>query len=379
MKKIVICYSIPTTFSFATETIASLKKEGYQVILISSHEQELINVAKSLNVDWFHLKISRDFTVIQDVITLIKMVLVFRKFKPLIVIGATPKAALLSMIASKISGVKHRIYHIFGLPFETANGLKRNVLLLVEKITSYCASSIIPISYSLKKEYEAKFRFFNYKIHSIGLLSIAGVDLEKFDVSRFVDRKDQIKKDLGIPNNYFVIGFVARLTIDKGVGDFIALWNELKKKYDKIAVVIIGERDSRDAFNQDLLNVFLEDQNVFNIKKTNEVEKYMSIMDVFVLPSFREGFGNVNIEASSMKVPVVSYNVTGCKDSVKDGFSGFLVKKNDIDALVEKVSYFLDSPLYGEKIGSQGRLYAEKHFSSDKVAAGFVNYLNSLK
>ena len=105
----------------------------------------------------------------------------------------------------------------------------------------------------------------------------------------------------------------------------------------------------------------------------------MAIMNVFVLPSFREGFGNVNIEASAMKVPVVSYNVTGCKDSVKDGFSGFLVKKNDINALVEKVSYFIDSPLEAEKIGSQGRLYAEKYFNRSKVSFGFVNFLNTLK
>ena len=379
MKKIVICYSIPATFIFATEIIASLKKEGYQVILISSHKQELINVANSLNVDYCYINITRDFNIIRDITVIIKMIFVFRKIKPFIVIGATPKAALLSMIASKISGVKHRVYHVFGLPFETAYGFKRSILLLSEKATSFCASSIIPISSSLKKVYEAKFKFIKNKIHSIGLLSIAGVDLEKFDVSRFVDFKDQIKKDLGIPNNYFIIGYVARLTVDKGVGDFIALWNELKKKYDKIAVVIIGERDTRDAFNQDLLNVFLEDQNVFNIKKTNEVEKYMSIMNVFVLPSFREGFGNVNIEASSMKVPVVSYDVTGCKDSVKDGFSGFLVEKNDINALVEKVSNFIDSPFYGEKIGSQGRLYAEKYFNRSKVSLDFVNFLNTLK
>jgi predicted glycosyltransferase len=151
MKKIVICYTIPITFIFATEIIARLKKEGYQVILISSHKQELINVANSLNVDYYYIKITRDFNVIRDITAIIKMIFVFKKLKPFIVIGATPKAALLSMIASKISGIKHRIYHVFGLPFETAYGLKRSILLLSEKTTSLCARSIIPISSSLKK------------------------------------------------------------------------------------------------------------------------------------------------------------------------------------------------------------------------------------
>jgi glycosyltransferase involved in cell wall biosynthesis len=379
MKKIVICYTIPATFIFATDIITILKDEGNHVILMSSCEEELTKVSKSLNVDFISIDITRKVSIYKDLATLVKMSNLLRKLKPDIVIGATPKSALISMIASKFAGVNHRVYHILGLPYETATGIKKIILISIEKITSFCANSIIPISTSLRIEYETKFKFIKNKIHTTGSLSIAGVDLDKFDSGRFVDTKNQIKKDLGIPTNYFIIGFVARLTVDKGVGDFIDLWDRLKKIYDNIAVMIIGERDSRDAYNQDLLNIFFEDPNVFHIRHTNEVEKYMSIMNVFVLPSFREGFGNVNIEASAMKVPVVSYNVTGCKDSVKDGFSGFLVKKNDINALVEKVSYFIDSPLEAEKIGSQGRMYAEKYFNRSKIALGFVNFLNTLK
>jgi len=379
MQKIVFCYTTPATFIFATDIITILKEEGNHVILMSSCQEELIKVAQSLNVDFISIDFTREISIYKDLATLIKMSNVLRKLKPDIVIGATPKSALISMIASKFAGVNHRIYHILGLPYETATGIKKIILTFIEKITSFCASRIIPISTSVRIEYETKFKFIKNKIQTTGSLSIAGVDLERFDSSRFLYIKDQIKKDLGIPNNYFIIGFVARLTVDKGVGDFIVLWDRLKKKYDNIAVMIIGERDSRDAYNQDLLNVFFQDPKVFHIKQTNEVEKYMAIMNVFVLPSFREGFGNVNIEASAMKVPVVSYNVTGCKDSVKDGFSGFLVKKNDINALVEKVSYFIDSPLEAEKIGSQGRLYAEKYFNRSKVSFGFVNFLNTLK
>ncbi len=379
MKKIIFCYTVPSTFIFTTDIITILKDKGYKVILMSSNEQELMEVAKSLNVDFVFFDFTREFSIYRDLATLIKMINLLRKLKPEIVIGATPKSALISMMASKFVGVNHRIYHILGLPYETATGIKKTILLLVEKLTSFCATRIVPISSSVSKEYEIKFKFTKNIFHNIGLLSIAGVDLKKFDNNRFVFIKDQIKKDIGIQNNYFIIGFVGRLTVDKGVGDFIALWNGIKKKYDKVAVMIIGDTDSRDGFDQNLLNVFFEDQNVFHFAKTNEVEKYMSIMDVFVLPSYREGFGNVIIEASSMKVPVVSYNVTGCKDSVKDGFSGILVEKNNINSLISAVSYFIDYPSEKEKFGDQGRSYVEKYFSRYNIALNFVKFINNLK
>ena len=124
--------------------------------------------------------------------------------------------------------------------------IKKIILISIEKITSFCASSIIPISTSLRIEYEAKFKFIKNKIQTTGSLSIAGVDLDKFDTGRFMDIKDQIKKDLGIPANYFIIGFVARLTVDKGVGDFIALWGRLKNIYDNIGIKEIKSNNNKE-------------------------------------------------------------------------------------------------------------------------------------
>lgn len=379
MKKIVISYTIPTTFIFSTEIISSLKKEGYHITIISSNEIELQEVAKKLSVDYVSVAFTREFSIYKDLVALIQMILVLYKIKPKVVLGATPKAALISMIASRILNVRYRVYHVLGLPYETATGFKKHILVWVEKLTSLCATNILPVSTSLSSVYLSKFHFLKEKMNAIASLTIAGVDIEKFDKNRFSLYNDQIKKEIGIPNGFFVIGFVARLSVDKGIGDFIAFWEQMKLKYDNLVVLMVGDQDERDGFDIKRLNDFFEDENVFHINHTNEVEKYMSVMDVFVLPSYREGFGNVNIEASSMKLPVISYNVTGCKDSVKDGFSGFLVEKNDIEALVLKVSYFIDSPLGIEKFGNQGRKYVEENFTRQKVAHDIVKYLNSLE
>ena len=334
MSKILFCYTVPETFHFTLESILLLKDRGHEITLISSEELKLKKVANELNVKYKFLNLRRDFSIISDGLNVIKLFFILRTIKPDIIIGATPKGALISMIASCLLGLKHRVYHIFGLPYETASGLKKIVLTFVEKLTSHCATDIIPISNSVKDVYNIKFPKIKSKMRDIGQLTVGGVDTIKFDSDRFTTKIESIKKNLGIPNANLVIGFVGRLTNDKGIGDFIAMWEIIKNKRENITALVVGSSDARDNFDKKKLQEFFNESRVFYIDFNDEIEKYMAIMDVFVLPSFREGFGNVNVEASSMKIPVVSYNVTGCKDSVKEGYSGFLVEKKNITSLI---------------------------------------------
>lgn len=377
MSKIIFCYTVPETFHFSLETILMLKENGHEVILISSDEKQLKKTATLLNVKYKFLDLKRNFSILNDVLNVANLFFILRTLKPDIIIGATPKAALISMIASRLVGVKHRVYHIFGLPYETANSIKRKTLILIEKITNQCATDIIPISTSIKEVYIQKFPKSKSKMRDIGPLTVGGVDTMKFDSDKFISEIKSIKMNLEIPNENLVIGFVARLTNDKGIGDFIAMWEILKNKRENIVALVIGSIDARDNFDKEELQQFFNDPKVFHVDFNNEIEKYMAIMDVFVLPSYREGFGNVNAEASSMKIPVVSYNVTGCKDSVKDGYSGFLVEKNNIEKLVSAVLFFLDSSKDRVIYGKQGRSYVEKYFTRKRVAEQFYNFCSS--
>jgi len=378
MSKILFCYTVPETFHFTLESILLLKDRGHEITLISSEELKLKKVANELNVKYKFLNLRRDFSIISDGLNVIKLFFILRTIKPDIIIGATPKGALISMIASCLLGLKHRVYHIFGLPYETASGLKKIVLTFVEKLTSHCATDIIPISNSVKDVYNIKFPKIKSKMRDIGQLTVGGVDTIKFDSDRFTTKIESIKKNLGIPNANLVIGFVGRLTNDKGIGDFIAMWEIIKNKRENITALVVGSSDARDNFDKKKLQEFFNESRVFYIDFNDEIEKYMAIMDVFVLPSFREGFGNVNVEASSMKIPVVSYNVTGCKDSVKEGYSGFLVEKKNITSLITEVSHFLDSLQKRVKFGTQGRKYVQKHFTRKIVADQFEVFCATL-
>lgn len=374
MSKILFCYTIADTFHFSIETILMLKEKGHEVTIMSSNKEKLKQIADELRVNFEFLDLSRDFSIGKDIINLVKLFFILRRIKPTIIVGATPKAALVSMIASFFARIHYRVYHIFGLPFETAVGLKRNVLSVVEKITCLFASDVIPISRSVKEIYIEKFPLAKSKMRDFALLTVGGVDISKFEKDKFLSSSPKIKEKLGIPKEKLVIGFVARLTNDKGFGDFIAMWKILTLSREDIVALIIGSSDTRDSFDLKKSQSFFSNSEVYHLDFTQEVEKYMSIMDVFVLPSFREGFGNVNAEASSMKIPVVSYDVTGCRDSVKNGVSGILVEKNDVDALAKAVSGFLDSNQERVKYGEQGRKLIEMHFTRTKVAENFCEF-----
>lgn len=373
MTKIVFCYTIPGTFHFSTETISVLRDNDFEVILISSQEQKLFEIASTLNVDYKYLDIRRNYSIFRDIIAIYKLSSILRELKPDVVVGATPKAALITMIASRFAKVKHRIYHVFGLPYETASGLKRKILTTIEIITSCFSSDIIPISHSINEVYINKFPSIEHKMHNIGSLSVGGVDTSKFNKERFSSTFENLKFELGIPNDNLVVGFIGRLTKDKGVGDFIAMWNIIKREREKVVALIIGSEDTRDSYNTQKIKDFINENRVYHVEWTNEIEKYFSLIDIFVMPSHREGFGNVIAEASSMQIPVVAYNVTGCKDSVKNGFSGILVKKGDVPYLASSVLSLIDSAEKRQILGVNGRKFVEENFKRDIVANIFKN------
>ena len=374
MTKIVFCYTIPQTFHFSIETISVLRDNDFEVILISSQEQELLEIAATLNINYKYLDLSRNYNIFKDVLAIYKLTYILRELKPDIVVGATPKAALVTMIASRFAKVKNRIYHIFGLPYETASGLKRKILTTIEIITSCFSTDIIPISHSIHEVYIKKFPSTVYKMHNIGSLSVGGVDTFKFNKERFNLIFENTKIELGIPKDKLIIGFVGRLTKDKGVGDFIEMWNIIKREREKVVALIIGSEDTRDNYNTQKIKDFICENRVYHVEWTNEIEKYFSLIDIFVMPSHREGFGNVNAEASSMQVPVVSYNVTGCKDSVKNGFTGILVKKGDVLSLASSVISLIDSAEKRQILGINGRKFVEENFKREIVANNFKNY-----
>jgi len=375
MKTIVFCYTVTETFNFSLKTIKNLKDLGYEVILISSEKDNLTRIAGSLGVQSRYLEISRSISVLADLKSVIRLIRILRNCKPDIVIGATPKGALISMIASYFVAVKCRIYHVFGLPYETAHGLLRVILKSVEWITSLFATEIIPISNSIYHEYLSNVQGVKNKTSYFYPLTVGGVDIERFNPIYFQESKIALRKELCISKSNIVIGFAGRFTIDKGIYDYIDVIESLSNQYDHITALVVGSIDTRDCPDNKQLEEFFSKKNVIHIEWTTKIEEYFSVMDIFVLPSYREGFGNVNVEASAMEVPVISYNVTGCKDSVSENVSGLLVKSRDTIRLAESIAILIKDPHLRTQLGKKGRLFVAEKFSDKIVAQNFIRHI----
>lgn len=376
MSKIIFSYTVPVTYCFSTETIAKLKDAGHDVTLLSSNESELKLIADGLGVGYKCISFQRSMNPLADIKSIYQLAKYFKKVKPDLVIGATPKASMQSMIASKFVHVPVRVYHIFGFPFETSKGLFRKILVEIERLTAKCATHVLPISHSIGEVAITNKLVKKGKLHLTNALTIGGVDTERFNPS--VVDSSGLKERFNRKEDEIVIGFVGRLTIDKGLFDYMEVVDRLSEKYHNLRCLIIGANDERCPIDKTLFDKFISKHNTIYIEHTNEVERYMGLMDIFLQPSYREGFGNANVEAESMNVPVVCYDVTGCKDSISNGKTGFCVPFKDIDGLCKVMISLIEDSKKRKRMGEYARKFVKENYSREKVASFNCEYFSNL-
>lgn len=376
MAKIIISYTVPLTFCFSDETIKKLKEAGHEVLLMSSNENELKAVADGLGIGYKFIGFQRSMNLFADIKSICCLAKYFKQAKPDLLIGATPKASMISMIAGKIAHVPIRVYHIFGFPFETAKGFFRKLLIGIERLTAMCATNVLPISHSIGEVAIAKKMVKKEKLHQTNTLTIGGVDTERFNPAT-VDCS-ALKVQYNCKDDEIIVGFVGRLTTDKGLFDYMEVVDKLSNKYQNLRCLIIGGNDERCPVDKKKIDDFVAKHNVIYVEHTNDIPEYMGLMDIFLQPSYREGFGNANVEAESMCVPVVCYDVTGCKDSISNGKSGYCVPFKDIDGLCEAMSKLIEDVALRKRMGEYGRKFVEENYSREKVALFNCKYFTRL-
>ncbi|MDE6247104.1 MAG: glycosyltransferase family 4 protein [Muribaculaceae bacterium] len=375
--KFLFVTTVPITFGFCEQYIMDLKSLGHECIIASSDIDALKDLAHKWGLNYVYLPLYRGMNPMKDVKAIVKTRDELSRLKPDVLIAATPKAAMVSMIAGKISGIKNRVYHIFGLPFETAVGLKRKLLLQIEKLTGKFATGVIPIGSSVLESIQEQKIFAPAKLHLTGLLTTGGVDLKRFDPDALKGIGQNIRRQHGIKDTDVVIGYVARFTQDKGFIDLTEIWEKIKGN-NNVHILLAGEMDSRAPLPNQILDDFINQDRVHYLGYREDIESIFAAMDIFLFPSYREGFGNVNLEASAMRVPVITYNVTGCKDAVQNNITGYVVPFKDYESIVLKINELIDNPSIRKKFGEQGRSMVQKYFTTKIVGQNLIAALNTI-
>jgi glycosyltransferase involved in cell wall biosynthesis len=197
--------------------------------------------------------------------------------------------------------------------------------------------------------------------------------------------RDKLRIQLGIQPGSVVLGYVGRIVQDKGMHELAEAWKALKGAHSNVKLLLVGDMEEKDPILPGDRALFESDPDVLMPGFSTNIPAYMSAMDVFVMPSYREGFGVTNIEAAAMKLPVVSSAIPGCVDSVKDGKTGILVPPRDPEQLVTAIEVYLKDPALRASHGAAGRkrvladfqpeiiwrgLYAEYRHFLDQLGGG---------
>jgi glycosyltransferase involved in cell wall biosynthesis len=259
-------------------------------------------------------------------------------------------------------------------------GLKRKVFETIERMVCRLSTHVQPDSYGNLNFCREQGLYDDRKSCVIWNGSAKGLDLTAFDITKKGIYAEEIKAKYNIPAGVPVVGFVGRLGREKGCHELLKAFQNVKKEFPSAKLLFVGPIEKKETMDSEILEYFENSEDVIKTDRVSNVEKYTSAMDVYVLPSYREGFGMGVVEASAMGVPVVVTQYPGPSSAMEEGVSGYSVPVKDVELLTKYILDFLRNPEEAERIGQQGRKWVEERFDQkifiEKYMANRMDLLN---
>lgn len=344
------------------------RQKGYRMHVVCSASEYLDPYAREQGFDYRVLPVLRSVNPVQDLKTIRGICRYIREKQIGIVVGHTPKGGLLAMVAAWLMRVPTRIYFRHGLVYQTSHGLKRFILKSVDRVASFCATRIVCVSPSVLQHSIADHLAPARKQLILHRGTCCGIDTEgKFNPAN-IDRGklEAMQQQWGIREGNWVIGYTGRLVRDKGIVELIRAFRILKKDNPHYRLLLVGMFEVRDALPDDVQQDIKNDpQIIWTDFQNQDMEYFYAMMQVYVLPSYREGFPTGVLEAQAMQVPVVTTRATGCCDSIEEGRTGLFVDHHDPSELAETICRIHDG--HTEVSGVEAREWVRENFENHLV------------
>lgn len=378
-KKLVIGITAEGSVNLLQGQLAHFKSLGYTTYLLGPYSKRSADFCEKEGCEHLIIKIERDISPVKDLKSLYQIIKIFKNIKPDIINLGTPKVSLLGMIAGALVGVPKRIYTCRGFRFEHETGFKRRLLISMEKITSKLAHHVICISKSVETLGLKHHIFSTQKTIIINKGSSNGINLALFDPEqqKYQGFKSTIIEKYQLENK-FVFGFLGRIVDRKGIKELIEAFSQIYIKNENVRLLLVGPFEWTQISDKNLEEIIQRHPGIIYHGKVpqDEVPGVMLVMDVFVLPAWWEGFGNVLVQAAAMGIPVISSTSTGCKDAVNDGYNGILVPPKDIESLEQAMEKLLLDKNLLRQLGGNGITWS-KHFERTIIWNGMERLYKS--
>lgn len=367
MKKICFVTTIYTTFrAFLKNFAIYLNESGeYDISLICNNDEEVLEDIPSF-VHYYPVEMKRGVSLSAfGAIKRIGEILEKEQFE--IVQYSTPNAAFYTSIAAKKKKIPVRLYCQWGIRYMGFEGWKRNVFKVLEKLTCDNSTFIEVESHNIRNFSLSEKLYSSDKSCVIWNGSASGVDLQKFDISKKKKWREELRKDFSLSEKDIVFAFAARLTADKGVNELLEAFLNIEEKYSNAKLLMMGGMDNQESLQSELVFRSKKSKNIIFTGNVPDVEKYYAASDVFVAPSYREGFGLVVIEAEAMGLPAIVSNVPGQIDAIKENVTGLTCEVKSSKSLQSAMEKLIDDEILRIKLGDNASKYVEENYEQRKL------------
>ena len=339
--------------------------ERYEVIGLSSPDPELEIVGKREGVRTIAVPMERHISPYKDLVSLVKLIKVFKSEKPDMVHSMTPKAGMLCMIAAWITRVPIRVHTFTGLVFPTSTGLKRKVLMATDRLTCACATHIIPEGEGVKSDLLTN-GITKKPIKVLGYGNVKGVDMDYFSQSeKVLTAAEKIRE-----KTKFTFLFIGRVVKDKGIDELITAFCKLNSCNPNIRLFLVGQyEDDLDPISNETRETIKNNRDILAVGKKTGIDllAYYAASDCFVFPSYREGFPNTVLEAGAMGLPSIVTDINGSREIIVEGENGVIIPSHDANALFDAMLKMMKDKAARERMAG----YARQMIAS-RYEQGFV-------
>lgn len=357
---------------------ADTARAGHEVVLVSSGGPEVKGLEQIDGVRFVQVGIQRRISPINDLVSLWRLFRLFRRERFDIVHTTTPKAGMLGAVAAFLARVPIRLHTFTGQAWAEMRGLERQLAKLGDQLTVALDTRCYADSLSQRDFMVDEAVARRDEIHILGAGSLAGVDLERFsDRNPPADTGERLRA-LGVPDGHLIITFIGRITADKGVRELIESFRALQAQDFPCTLLLIGPEEP-DASQLYQTTRLADLPHVHRLGYQPDPERWLALTDIFCLPSYREGFGNVVIEAAAMGVPTVGTDIPGLRDAVVHNETGILVPVRNVPALTRALAELLVDGAMRSGMGARACRRAREQFDASKINALLIEEYGALR
>lgn len=373
MKKIIRTATVSLSLDILLKGQLAFLKEYYEVIAVSGQDENLEKVSKREGVRTENVTMYRTITPFKDLGSLIKLYFLFKKEKPLIVHSITPKAGLLSMIAAYFAGVPIRIHTFTGLLFPYRTGILHHVLLFMDKVLCLFATTIFPEGKGVRNDL-IRFKVTKKPLTIIANGNVNGIDTDYFSSLQISSsQKEKLQEELKFKKDDFIYVFVGRLVTDKGINELVEAFDDLSKTNKACKLLLVGPFENQlDPLSLTTLQTINSNKSILAVGFQDDIRPYLAISDVFVFPSYREGFPNVVLQAGAMNLPCIVTDISGCNEIILPNENGIIIPIKNKKAIFDGMIAMISNDNLRNNCKKNARNFIVSRYQQDKVWQGLL-------